>query len=369
MESSNKTVFMTGFPGFLGSAFVLRLLERYPSDVSVTCLVQAKFMDVARQKADAISVGQDGWRERIQLVEGDITAADLGLGEEYSALQESTIEVFHFAAVYDLGVSKELGLKVNVDGTKNMLTFAQGSADLRRFQYVSTCYVSGSHDGEFTEDDLVLGQSFNNYYEGTKYLAEVHVQNAMMEGLPTTIYRPSIVVGDSQTGATQKYDGPYYIIQLLMRQSKSMALLTVLPNAKSIEFNIVPRDYVVDAMAYLSAQESSENKVYQLSNPYVGNLDDLLTTIEAASGRPTIRVPVPKGLAKFAINHVPGVNWLMRVEAEGLDYFAHPTRYRCEQTLADLEGSGVSCPPVSAYIDKLIAFWKEHPEFTADAMV
>jgi thioester reductase-like protein len=83
-----------------------------------------------------------------------------------------------------------------------------GLPDLRRLHYVSTCYVSGRWAGIFRETDLVKGQRFNNFYEETKYLAEVAVAAARDNGLPTTIYRPSVVGGDSTTGATQKYDGP-----------------------------------------------------------------------------------------------------------------------------------------------------------------
>lgn len=364
-----QTVFLTGFPGFLGSAMVPHLLERYPPEITISCLVQSKFRKMAENRMREIGRKNAGWESRMLLIDGDITIDDLGLSDQYATLQAATIEVFHFAAVYDLGVTRELGLKVNVEGTRNTLAFAKGCPDLRRFQYVSTCYVSGSYDGVFTEDDLVLGQSFNNYYEGTKYLAEVHVQNAMLAGLPTTIYRPSIVVGDSRTGATQKYDGPYYIIQLLMRQPRALAFLTVLPRPETVEFNIVPSDYVIRAMIFLSGLEKSEGKVYILSDPNVGNLDNLLKLVARATGRLVVRLPVTKWLAKFAITRVPGVNWLMKIEAEGIDYFAHPTRYRCPETLADLEGSGITCPPVSEYIGRMVAFWREHPEITPDAMV
>src|SRR5205085_3351346 len=95
-----------------------------------------------------------------------------------------------------------------------------------RLHYISTCYVSGNLPRVFTEDDLECGQTFNNYYEETKYLAEIEVRSRMTR-IPTTIYRPSVVVGDSTTGATQKFDGPYYVIQWLLRQPK----LAVLPVA------------------------------------------------------------------------------------------------------------------------------------------
>src|SRR6185295_13240080 len=107
--------------------------------------------------------------------------------------------------------SREVGMRVNVDGTRHVLDFAAAQPSLERLHYVSTCYVSGRYQGVFAESDLEKGQTFNNYYEETKYLAEVEVQRRMREGLPATIYRPSVVVGDSTSGATQKYDGPYFV--------------------------------------------------------------------------------------------------------------------------------------------------------------
>merc|ERR1711862_773430 len=104
------------------------------------------------------------------------------------------------AAVYDLGMSRALGMKVNVQGTKNMTSFAKRCTSLKRFNYVSTCYVSGTYDGRFRETDLEVGQSFNNFYEETKYLAELEVKKCIQDdNLPCTIYRPAIVVGDSVT--------------------------------------------------------------------------------------------------------------------------------------------------------------------------
>ncbi|HMB50779.1 MAG TPA: SDR family oxidoreductase, partial [Natronoarchaeum rubrum] len=199
------TVFLTGFPGFLGSALVERLLDR---DRRVACLVQPKYREDAERRAAELA--GDDWEERIDLYEGDITEPEIGLdADDREHLQDACDEVFHLAAVYDLGVSRAVGEAVNVRGTEHVLDFAAGVSDLRRFQYVSTCYVSGRHDGVFTHEDLDVGQEFNNFYEETKFLAEVAVQRRMDAGLPATIYRPAITVGDSRTGRTQKYDGPY----------------------------------------------------------------------------------------------------------------------------------------------------------------
>ena len=135
----------------------------------------------------------------------------------------------HLAAVYDLSTPREFAWKVNVEGTRNVLEMAGTCKDFQRLQYVSTCYVSGRHTGIFRETDLQVGQVFNNYYEETKYHAEIAVQEAIKNGLPATVYRPSIVVGDSHTGETQKYDGPYYAMQLIARHPGCLRRLVPQP--------------------------------------------------------------------------------------------------------------------------------------------
>lgn len=360
-------VFLTGFPGFLGSALAERLLDRYPTTTTLDCLIQAKFRPLAEQRVEAIEAVKPTRIGRIRLFDGDITVPGLGLGERYAELQQETHEIYHLAAVYDLGVKRDVGMRINVDGTHHMLEFAQGCPNLRRFQYVSTCYVSGRHPGLFTENDLAKGQEFNNYYEETKYLAEVEVQDKMRQGLPTTIYRPAIVVGDSQTGATQKYDGAYYFLQLLARQPQVAFIPTV--GHLRYEFNIVPRDYVIDALAYLSSIDASLNQVYHLSDPNAPTVDTLLKLFAQATDRRVVRIPVTKWLAKTAVKQVPGVRQLLRVEPEGIDYYLHPTLYTCDNALRDLKGSGIACPPLALYVDKLVAYYKMHPEITAAAMV
>lgn len=360
-------VFITGFPGFLGSALVKRLLNRYGRDVAICCLIQDKFRELAESRAQEMMVAQEA-AGRIELVEGDITLPFLGMSQsQYEQLTKEIIEVYHLAAVYDLGVGRALAMRVNVDGTRHILALAETCPQLHRLQYVSTCYVSGRYEGEFTEEMLVEGQSFNNYYEETKYLAEVEVQAAMRRGLPVTIYRPSIVIGDSQTGATQKYDGPYYIMQLILRQWR-MAIVPVTRRARMCEVNVVPRNFVVEAMAYLSSLAQSVGRVYHLCDPTPLTVDELLTELEKATERTLVRVPLPIIITKGALEYVPGMQRVIRVEPQAVDYFTQPTRYSCPNTLHDLAETNIQCPPISAYLDRLIAFMKAHPDITSRAM-
>lgn len=358
-------VFFTGFPGFLGSNLLPRILARSETS-SAVCLVQAKFADLARRRVDELVAGQPALGGRIRLVNGDITRPGLDL-EDAASFRDEITEIYHLAAVYDLEVPHEIGMKVNVEGTRNLLALAADCPALERFQYVSTCYVSGRHSGAFTESDLDKGQKFNNYYELTKFLAEEEVQKQMAEGLPATIYRPAVVVGDSRSGETQKYDGPYVVIRWLLRQPK-VAVMPVVGDTTKHELNVVPSDFVIDAMAYLSGLEASAGKVYQLADPDPPTNDRMLREIARATDRRVVRLKLPMGVAKGAIEYVPFVERIMQIPATSVDYFTHPTHYTSENTQRDLEGSGISCPPFSAYVDNLVRFVREHPDISPKGM-
>jgi nucleoside-diphosphate-sugar epimerase len=334
---------LTGFPGFLGSQLLPRILER-DRHTRAVCLVQPKFAALARERAQALG-------ERVTIVEGDITSP-LAIAPEFD-------EIYHLAAIYDLAVPRDVGIRVNVDGTRNTLDFAERCRSLKRFHYVSTCYVSGRFYGVFRESDLDVGQPFNNYYEETKFLAEMDVRR---RSLPSTIYRPAVVVGNSRTGETQKFDGPYYVIQWLMRQPK-IAVLPVIGNPSKYTFNMVPSDYILDAIDKLSA--SPKSLCYQLADPAPLTVDHTIDTIAQATGRTVIRVPLPKSLAKFSIERVPGVYRLMRIPSPAIDYFVHPTTYDTQNAVADL---GFAPPPLGSYAKAMVRFFAAHPEVSSRGM-
>lgn len=359
-------IFLTGFPGFLGTALLPRLLDRHP-DTTAVCLVQPRFHDLARARVAELAASHPTLDGRIRLVEGDITVPGLGLGDLDHEMTSRVEEVYHLAAVYDLSVERELAMRVNVDGTSNMLAFAERCPRLRRFQYVSTCYVSGAYDGVFHERDLAVGQHFHNHYEETKYLAEVEVRSRMDAGLPGSIYRPAIVVGDSRTGETQKYDGPYFAIRLLLRQPR-VAVLPVVGDVRRYEFNVVPRDFVVNAIAHLSGSPASVGQTYNLADPRPLTVDALFREIARATGRKVIRARVPLGVARWSLR-LPVGQRLVQVPADALDYQVHPTRYDTAAATRDLAGSGVACPPFPSYVDRLVAFTRANPSLGAAAMV
>lgn len=364
-----QTILLTGFPGFLGSQLLPRILAREP-EARVICLIQPKFASLARSRMEALAGEHPKLAGRTTLVEGDITQPGLGMEDSAAsaAFRRELVEIYHLAAVYDLSVPRDVGMRVNVEGTRRVLELAEGCPELRRLHYISTCYVSGRHAGIYTEDDLDTGQTFNNHYEETKFLAEVAVRERMAGGLAATVYRPAIVVGDSQTGATQKYDGPYFVMRWVLRQPH-VAVVPTVGDPRVTRLNVVPRDFVVDAIAHLSGLPHARGKIYQLADPRPLTVDAMLDAIARATGRHIIRVPLPLGIAKGAITRVPGVYRLMQIPASAVDYFVHPTSYATSNAQADLEDSGIDVPAFSSYVDRLVSFVRAHPEVGAEAMV
>ena len=187
---------VTGFPGFIGRRLVAALLEREQDD-RVIVLVEERMLEAARDAAMALDGGP-----RIEVLAGDITEPRLALGEDrYARLVAETDVVHHLAAIYDLAVPAAVAHRVNVEGTGNVLAFCAAVEGLERLNYVSTAYVSGDRTGVVYEHELDRGQGFKNHYESTKFQAEVWVRS-MLDRVPTTIFRPAIVVGDSRTGET-----------------------------------------------------------------------------------------------------------------------------------------------------------------------
>ncbi len=357
---------MTGFPGFLGSALLPRLLARRDG-MRALCLVQDRHHATARRRLDELEREHPHLRGRVDLATGDITVPGLGLDAEHAPDPAQVREVWHLAAVYDLAVPVEVARRVNVEGTANVVAWCRALPRLSRLHHVSTCYVSGRFAGEFGEDDLELGQEFRNHYESTKYDAELLVRKAMADGLPVTIYRPGIVVGDSRTGETQKYDGPYFLATFLRRQPP-VALVPAVGRVDQVRVCLVPRDYVVGAMDELSVLPSSVGRTYALTDPEPPTAREVVEAFAHRLRKRVVWVPLPLGPTRTLVDRVPLAERALGLPAESLDYFASPTTYATTHAVTDLAGTDLRCPRFADYADRLLDFMLEHPEVDARAM-
>src|SRR5215210_8657172 len=215
------------------------------------------------EKAEQLAAKLGGGR--IEVLRGDITERRLGLSDErYERLAGELTTIYHLAAVYDLAVPLDLATKVNVDGTGNVLGLCEDCERLERLHYVSTAYVAGDRTGNVYEHELALGQGFKNHYESTKFQAEVWMRQAMGR-VPVTVYRPAIVVGDSRTGETSKFDGPYYLLRMISQLSGRRMPLPQM--GTEAPFNVVPVDVVVEGIAQLSLHPDAVGDTVHLVDP------------------------------------------------------------------------------------------------------
>lgn len=342
---------ITGFPGFIGTRLMKELFN-YRADIEkFYLLVQEKYLGLAQKVMDRFRVEFPVSFKSLEVVKGDITLPGLGI-ENPEKIKNDLTECFHLAAVYDLGVSFEFGYRVNVRGTENVVNFLLGCRNLKRFHYVSTAYVSGWATGVFTEDDFDRGQGFKNFYEETKFLAEKVVRQNM-NALPTIIYRPGIVVGDSINGETAKFDGPYYVILLMMKLPNHSPFPKV--GSGEAEVNIVPVDYVVKSIAYLSGRAGAEGKVFHLTDPKPHKVFELVQIFAQRLGKKFNYFQIsPEKLKKLMAPKL--VQKIIGMPVQLIDYFDHQVHYDCKNATSMLSPSYILCPDLLEYVDVMIDF-------------
>src|SRR5215208_5907481 len=346
--------FLTGFPGFIGRRLAARLLAE-DAELKVVALVEPRMAEAAR--AAAAEIGPD----RIEVLAGDIGERRLGLADsDWERLAAETTSAFHLAAIYNLAVPLELAQRVNVDGTGNVLELCTACERLERLNYVSTAYVAGRRTGVVYEHELALGQAFKNHYESTKFQAEVWVRDAL-DKVPTTIYRPAIVVGDSRTGETQKFDGPYYMLRVV---SYAEGRGTPIPQfgRSAAPFNVVPVDFVVDALLAGSQSADAVGETLHLVDPQPVTASELLTLLarEYAGREPGYRLPpwlVETSLRLGSVRAMFG-----GAPRESIKYLNHPVRFDTRRASDLLAAQGLRCPRFEEYVGPMTRFFREHED-------
>ena len=353
---NSRTIFLTGFPGFIAERLVERLAR---PDWQFFLLVQPQFVERSRESVEAIAARTGTPIENFALVEGDITLPGLGMSaEDLDAFRGETTDVFHLAAIYDLAVPKEPAFSVNVEGTRNVNRLVSGMARLKRYSYISTCYVAGKRTGPIREDELEHDAGFRNFYEESKYLAELEVER-LKGKLPVTIFRPSVVVGDSQTGETAKYDGIYYLIQYLRKAPGLLRLVNV--GNSLVRLNLVPVDFVVDGIAALAFDEEAEGKTIALADPDPLSTRELFDVLaEKLSGKRSVVGP-PASLIESSLM-LPFSPPMTGLPFPAVPYFFIAQTYDTSIAERLLSKHDISCPNFRDYAGNLLKFVEKHPE-------
>ncbi len=343
---------LTGFPGFIGTRLARKLLADDPA-VKIIAIVEPRMAERAREVAREFG-------DRLEVVEGDIVDPKLGFSDEqYADLASKVRRVYHLAAIYDLAVPEDIARKVNVGGTQHIIDFCRACKDLERLHYVSTCYVAGKRTGKVLESELDEGQEFKNHYESTKFAAEVLVRTSMDE-IPATVYRPGIVVGDSKTGDTQKFDGPYFILWFIHRM-KQLGLTVGDMGTDKATFNAVPVDYIVDAMASCTQDPRTVGATLALADP------NPLTTrqfVSVLSRTYVHREPFGPAIPDFVMRPFLAVKPIRKFYGgtpfQSLVFLHHPVQYDTTEASKHLGRSGLACPGFHEYAPVMVDFFQKN---------
>ena len=351
----NETVFITGFPGFIATRLVRRLAAE---GARFILLVHPLFLATAAKELAEIASETGADPHHFLIVEGDITKPGLGLSvSDQERARRETTTIFHLAAIYDLAVACDVASHVNVEGTLNVNLFAKSIENLRRYHYVSTCYVAGRRQGLIMESELHHDKGFRNHYEETKYLAELEV-DALKAELPVTIHRPAVVCGDSVTGETAKYDGIYYLIHYLRKWPGGLTLLNI--GNQEVRLNLVPIDFVIEAMIALAKDDRAIGATVQLADPAPLTTRQLFDEISKAIGGRDSLATAPAGIV-YPVLMLPLAPKITGLPHSAVPYFFLEQTYDTTRARELLEPHGIRCPRFPDYVGALVNFVAEHP--------
>ena len=352
---NSETLFITGFPGFIAD----RLLERLArNDCRFILLVQPAFIPRAKEEIARIAQLSGKTVDDFEIVTGDISQPGLALAPaDAEHTREQTTRVFHLAAVYDLAVARDLAMRVNVGGTRNVVEFARSMPHLRQFHHVSTCYVAGKREGVILETELRHDAGYRNFYEESKYLSEMEVDSVKNE-MPVTIHRPAVVCGDSKTGETAKYDGVYYLIHYLLSWPSVLSLINI--GNHRVSLNLVPVDFVVDAMAALAFDDRTIGTTLQLADPAPLSTNQLFNAIARSIDGKHSRITAPASWVRFFLMLPPSPK-ITGLPHHAVPYFFVKQLYDTTESQQLLARHNIHCPSFDSYVDQIVDFAREHP--------
>ncbi|QWC84858.1 SDR family oxidoreductase [Nocardioidaceae bacterium] len=365
--------FVTGATGFLGRFLVQELLDHHDGEVFV--LVRPS----SRHKLDQVrrTWGDDA---RVVPVEGDLTQDDLGVSHQWAtAHRDDVTHFFHVAAVYDMTADDAVNQAMNVEGTRHALDLA-AKLDVRCFHHVSSVAVAGDYRGMFDESMFDEGQGFSSPYHRTKFDAEQLVRRS---DLTWRVYRPSVIVGHSETGQMDKVDGPYYFFPFLKRMRDTLPSWTPLVGVDLGDTNVVTVDYVASAMAWLAHQPGLDGRAFHLVNPDPQPVVEVVNTFADAAHAPRFATPIdrkvtgllpdgllpravqPSRLLRRAVASAPAQLALretvgrLGIPPEVVAHSSFSALMVSSRTQKALNGSGISVPDLEASADALFQYWEE----------
>lgn len=350
MSGTEKVALVTGYPtSFLAVRVVHKILQEEPT-WALRLVVQAKHMGKAEEQLEPLD---DADRARIRLFEGDAAAMDLGLsGAEFVELAAELDVIHHCAAITYLGVNRKVARRLNVEGTREVIELAQEADHLERLVHWSTALVSGGRRGYVLESELIAPAGFRNVIEETRFEAESLVRR-MSGQIPTTVLRPAIIVGDSETGEIDRLEGPYLLVLLML--NAPIDLRIPLPGRGEVALNLVPIDYVVDAGLAIAKDHRSLGRTFHLTDPCPRSGRRVFELIARAAGRPTPRGFLPTNLATTLLK-TPGLERFANAPRAFLEQLGTDVVYDDRNARELLSSLDVGCPQFDSYVDVMVDY-------------
>jgi NAD(P)-dependent dehydrogenase (short-subunit alcohol dehydrogenase family) len=358
--------FVTGATGFIGKILLARLLVR--PDAKVYVLVR----DGSEDKFEAMKLRYGAAGKNLIAVSGDITTPGLVSVADAKKLKGKVDHLFHLAAVYDMNMDDATGDRINNAGTRNVVEFTNalgGNVTLHHFSSVAV--AGGSYVGKFTEKMFDEGQSTKHPYFRTKFQSEQIVREE--SSVPFRVYRPGAVVGDSQTGEMDKIDGPYYFFKTIQKISHRVPKWLPLLGVQGGKVPIVPVDYVADAIDAIAHKPGLDGQTFHLVQEDCPTVGELLETIFRAAHGPEFanKFELPKVPA--AMRAITGrigdaipestkrsISKAIGVPISVLGYITNQAVFDDRNARAALKGTGIKCPDIHDYVDKLWSYWELH---------
>ncbi|MFN3862244.1 MAG: SDR family oxidoreductase [Roseateles sp.] len=358
--------FVTGATGFIGKRLVKKLLSRRGSTVYFLMREES-----AAKLPDLLAY----WgvsKTRAIPVYGDLTAKKLGVAADViKSLKGQIDHLYHLAAVYDLSADEEAQVAANIGGTRSMVEFAQ-AIDAGHVHHVSSIAAAGLYEGVFREDMFEEAENLDHPYFMTKHESEKVVRKECKR--PWTVYRPAMVVGDSQTGEMDKVDGPYYFFKLIQRLRQILPPWMPSVGLEGGRINIVPVDFVVNALDHISHKVDKSQGCYHLVDPKGYRVGDVLDIFSKAAHAPKMNLFInaallgfiPKSVKKGLMALAPvrrirsAVMKDLGLPEDMFTFINYPTRFDCRDTEAMLKGSGIACPDLNDYAWRLWDYWERH---------
>jgi NAD(P)-dependent dehydrogenase (short-subunit alcohol dehydrogenase family) len=358
--------FVTGGTGFIGQNLIKLLLKRRGK---IYVLVRKGSMD----KFHRLMAGLGNKNaKKIVPVTGDLTRPFLGIAPaQRKELQGEIDHVFHLAAIYDLRADAAMQDAVNIKGTQNAVKLAE-AVKAKRFHHVSSIAAAGLYHGTFTEDMFDEATGLENPYFRTKHDSEGVVRKQCR--IPWRIYRPGIVVGDSETGEIDKIDGPYYFFKLIQKMRRMMPAWMPTVGLEGGRINIVPVDFVVKAMDYLAHLPRQDGKCFHLTDPKPKRIGEVLNIFAEAGHAPQMSMRIDArlfnyipGALKQGLLMLPPVRRIYRqvlkdlgMPADVLKFVNYPTKFDSRDTHRLLKGSGITVPRLEDYAWRLWDYWERN---------